>query len=127
MPRAIRLSTIPLTISIEEKMLGAPEQFTFTPTTSEASKRDAQASRWFFAPVSEHIPRDSISRTAGSSTLRVAVLTDLSECTRTALPANGPGIPGFGDGAKRLTTRDLGISLVVAAQALAAVASCRKS
>ena len=36
---------------------------------------------------------------------------DFSECTRTALPGNGPGIPGFGEGAKWLTTRYLGMSV----------------
>ena len=108
-------------------MLGAPEQFTFIPTTSAALKNDAQASRWVFAPVSEHIPRDIISRTAGALILCVVVSTDFLECTRTARPAKGPGIPGFGEGAKRLTTWYLGISLVVAAQALATVASCKKS
>src|ERR1039458_3626225 len=97
------------------------------PTTSVASKKFAQASRSFFAPVSERMPRDSISATVPSSTLSVAESTDFSECTRTALPANGPGIPGFGEGAKRLTTRYLGISVAVAALALAMAASCRKS
>src|ERR1035438_6577761 len=69
MPSATRFLTIPPTTSVAEKILGAPEQFTLMPTTSFASKKCAQASRSFFAPVSEHMPRANISRTVGSSIL----------------------------------------------------------
>src|SRR5689334_19331688 len=104
-PTAMRLSTIAATTSGADRIFGAPEQFSFTPTKSLALKNPPHASRSDFAPVSERMPRDIISRTVGTSTFAVVLSMHFSECTRTTLPGYGPGIPGEPERGNGVTTR----------------------
>src|SRR6185437_10828532 len=117
-PTAIRLSTMAATTSGAERIFGAPEQFSFTPTTSLALKNPPLASRSVFAPVSERMPRDIISRTVGTSTFDVELSMHFSECTRITLPGYGPGIPGDAERGNELTTRYVGPRSGTAADAV---------
>ena len=86
MPSVVRLRTISPTISGVDMMLGAPEQFTLMPTTSDGVKKRAQESRASLSPVSVRMPLEIISRTVGTSTLSVPVSIDRSACTATTWP-----------------------------------------
>src|SRR5688572_6574884 len=109
-PTLMRLSTMPETTSGADMMLGAPEQFTLTPTTSLGVIKRAQQSRSSLSPVSARIPSESMLRTTCGSTFAVASSMQRGEATLTTWPRYGPGMPGLAAGLKADTTLYFGIS-----------------
>src|SRR5690349_24082709 len=72
---------------------GEPEQFTLMPTTSSGEKKEAQASLGSLAPVSVHMPLESICPATARSTFSLSVSMTESALTRTTVAGYLPGMP----------------------------------
>src|SRR5579872_88702 len=112
-----RLRTISATTTGCEQIPGAPEQFTLIPTTSDGAKSLRQPSRAAASPVSDAMPRRTISATTAASTFSVCGSMELAAFTDTTAPGYGPGMPGWAVGLNALTTRYFGVSCNTAAAA----------